>query len=55
MNILIGIGTDHNAFEAKEEVKTNIEELGHEVKDYDFYSENDVDYPGITLKQLKVS
>lgn len=48
--MLIGIGSDHNAFDAKEELKTYIEELGHEVKDYGCYSADDVDYPGIAFK-----
>lgn len=46
----IGIGADHNAFEAKEELKNYMEELGHEVKDYGCYSSDDVDYPGIAFK-----
>lgn len=46
----IGIGADHNAFAAKEELVKYIEELGHEVKDYGCYSADDVDYPGIAFK-----
>lgn len=46
----IGIGADHNAFKAKEDLKQYIEELGHTVKDYGCYSEDDVDYPGIAFK-----
>lgn len=48
--MIIGIGADHNAFQAKEELKKHIESLGHEVKDYGCYSEDDVDYPGIAFK-----
>ncbi|MCC5895614.1 MAG: RpiB/LacA/LacB family sugar-phosphate isomerase [Alkalibacterium sp.] len=48
--MLIGIGADHNAFKAKEELKKYIETLGHEVKDYGCYSADDVDYPGIAFK-----
>lgn len=46
----IGIGADHNAFEAKEELKKYIEELGHEVKDYGTYSPEPTDYPGIAFR-----
>ncbi|MDN6729752.1 MAG: ribose 5-phosphate isomerase B [Alkalibacterium sp.] len=47
----IGIGADHNAYEAKEELKTYlIDELGHEVEDYGCYSPEAVDYPGIAFK-----
>jgi len=46
----IGIGADHNAYEAKEELKDYIEELGHEVKDYGTYSPEAVDYPGIAFE-----
>ena len=46
----IGIGADHNAYEAKEELKRYVaEELGHEVKDYGTYSPAAVDYPGIAF------
>ncbi|WP_240481567.1 RpiB/LacA/LacB family sugar-phosphate isomerase [Tetragenococcus halophilus] len=46
----IGIGADHNAYEAKEELKRYvIDELGHEVKDYGTYSAEAVDYPGIAF------
>lgn len=48
--MIIGIGADHNAFDAKEELKKTIESLGHEVKDYGCYSKDDVDYPGIAFK-----
>ncbi|API89815.1 sugar phosphate isomerase [Marinilactibacillus sp. 15R] len=47
----IGIGADHNAFEAKEELKNYLtQELGHEVRDYGCYSVDAVDYPGIAFK-----
>lgn len=45
----IGIGSDHNAFQMKEEVKTFITGLGHEVVDYGCYSEDEVDYPGVAF------
>lgn len=47
----IGIGADHNAFHAKEELKKYLtEELKHEVEDYGCYSSDEVDYPGIAFK-----
>ncbi|MBO0958790.1 ribose 5-phosphate isomerase B [Neobacillus sp. MM2021_6] len=45
----IGIGSDHNAFQMKEEVKVYITSLGHEVIDYGCYSEDAVDYPGVAF------
>lgn len=45
----IGIGSDHNAFQMKEEVKAFIEGLGHEVVDYGCYSEDEVDYPAVAF------
>ncbi|MDR4945063.1 ribose 5-phosphate isomerase B [Neobacillus cucumis] len=45
----IGIGSDHNAFQLKEEVKAYIESLGHIVEDYGCYSEEEVDYPGLAF------
>jgi len=46
----IGIGSDHNAFQMKEEIKSYISSLGHEVVDYGCYSEDEVDYPGLAFK-----
>ncbi|MEH7416646.1 ribose 5-phosphate isomerase B [Neobacillus drentensis] len=45
----IGIGSDHNAFQMKEEVKSYITSLGHEVIDYGCYSEDEADYPGVAF------
>ncbi|WP_160724865.1 ribose 5-phosphate isomerase B [Bacillus sp. USDA818B3_A] len=45
----IGIGSDHNAFQLKEEVKAYIEGLGHTVEDYGCHSEEEVDYPGLAF------
>jgi len=45
----IGIGSDHNAFQMKEEVRAYITSLGHEVVDYGCYSEEEVDYPGVAF------
>lgn len=46
----IGLGSDHNAFEMKEEILTFIESLGYEVVDYGCYSSDAVDYPGVAFK-----
>jgi ribose 5-phosphate isomerase B len=46
----VGIGSDHNAFQMKEEVKSYIASLGHEVIDYGCYSEDEVDYPGVAFQ-----
>lgn len=46
----IGIGSDHNAYEMKEDLKRYIEEMGHEV--VDFGSQDDcteVDYPAVAF------
>ncbi|HZG70586.1 MAG TPA: ribose 5-phosphate isomerase B [Chondromyces sp.] len=45
----IGIGSDHNAFQMKEEVKSYVISLGHEVIDYGCYSEDEIDYPGVAF------
>ncbi len=41
----IGIGSDHAAFEMKEEIKAYLKEKGHEVTDYGTYSAARCDYP----------
>ncbi|WP_040203657.1 ribose 5-phosphate isomerase B [Neobacillus jeddahensis] len=46
----IGVGSDHNAFQMKEEVKLYITSLGHEVVDYGCYSNDEVDYPGVAFQ-----
>ncbi|WML54816.1 ribose 5-phosphate isomerase B [Neobacillus sp. PS3-12] len=45
----IGLGSDHNAYEMKEQVKKYVEELGHEVFDYGCFSCEEVDYPGVAF------
>ncbi|MFP7297043.1 ribose 5-phosphate isomerase B [Neobacillus niacini] len=45
----IGIGSDHNAFRMKEELRKYVTSLGHEVVDYGCYSEDEVDYPGVAF------
>lgn len=46
----IGIGADHNAFSAKEEMISHIKTLGHEVVDVGCYSSEETDYPGIAAE-----
>ena len=41
----IGIGSDHAAFEMKEELKQYLEEKGFEIVDYGTYSKDRCDYP----------
>jgi len=45
----IGIGSDHNGFEFKEEIKKFLEGLKYEVIDYGCNSCNEVDYPDIAF------
>jgi ribose 5-phosphate isomerase B len=47
----IGIGSDHNAFEMKEGLKSFIEELGHEVEDFGCEDScSEVDYPEVAFR-----
>ncbi|GAB3063415.1 ribose 5-phosphate isomerase B [Virgibacillus ainsalahensis] len=47
----IGIGSDHNGFELKEEIKKFVEETtGHELVDYGCHSCNAVDYPDVAFE-----
>lgn len=41
----IALGTDHAGFRLKEKVKSLLESLGHEVKDFGTFNEDPVDYP----------
>ena len=41
----IAIGSDHAGFEYKEKIKTLLQQLGHEVKDFGTNSNESVDYP----------
>lgn len=41
----IALGSDHAGFRYKERVKTLLQELGHEVKDFGTFTEDPVDYP----------
>jgi ribose 5-phosphate isomerase B len=47
--VKIGVGSDHNAFDLKEAVKSYIKGLGHEVIDYGCYSRDEIDYPGVAF------
>jgi ribose 5-phosphate isomerase B len=42
---MIAIGSDHAAYEFKEEIKKFLEEKGYEYKDFGTYSAQRVDYP----------
>ncbi len=41
----IALGTDHAGFHLKEKVKSLLQALGHEVRDFGTFSEESVDYP----------
>ena len=43
----IAIGSDHRGFEAKQLIKTIINQLGHECIDVGTYDNNPVDYPDL--------
>ena len=43
----IAIGSDHRGFEAKEQIKAIITELGHEYIDFGVGSNSPVDYPDV--------
>lgn len=45
----IAIGSDHAGFAYKEELKTLLAELGHEVEDFGTHSEEPVDYPDFII------
>ena len=42
---MIAVGADHGGFKMKEELKTFLNELGHQVHDFGTNSEDPVDYP----------
>ena len=44
---LIAVGADHGGFKMKEELKTFLSELGHQVHDFGTNSEDPVDYPDL--------
>ena len=39
------IGSDHGGYDLKEQVKTWLQEMGHEVEDFGCYSKESCDYP----------
>ena len=41
----IAIGADHGGYDLKEQVKTWLQEMGHEVEDFGCYSKESCDYP----------
>lgn len=41
----IPIGSDHAGFDYKEKIKTLLQELGHEIRDFGTFSSEPVDYP----------
>jgi ribose 5-phosphate isomerase B len=43
----IAIGSDHRGYESKEQVKSIVSQLGHEVVDFGTTSNNPVDYPDV--------
>lgn len=46
----IAIASDHAGFRLKEEVKQQLRELGHEVRDFGAHSEEPVDYPDFIVQ-----
>jgi ribose 5-phosphate isomerase B len=48
--VTIAIGSDHNGFKLKEEIKEYLKTLGREVDDYGVVSEDPVDYPDVAVK-----
>lgn len=45
----IGLGSDHNAFEYKVELKEFLESKGYEIIDYGCYSAEEIDYPSVAF------
>jgi ribose 5-phosphate isomerase B len=48
--VKIAIGSDHNAFELKEELKTYMIDEGYDVVDYGCHSCEAVDYPDVSFR-----
>jgi len=46
----IGIGSDHNGFQLKEEIKRFLTENGYEVVDYGCKSDEEIDYPNVSFE-----
>lgn len=49
-NMKIGIGSDHNAFEMKQQLIEYVQSKGFGVIDYGCFSSEEVDYPNIAFK-----
>jgi ribose 5-phosphate isomerase B len=45
----IAVGSDHNGYEMKEQIKAFLAGIGHEVVDYGCHSKDAVDYPGVAF------
>jgi ribose 5-phosphate isomerase B len=45
----VALGADHGGFEMKEQLKTWLQELGYEVRDFGTHDTTPVDYPDIAL------
>ncbi len=45
MDMKVAVGNDHRGFEAKQQIKSIISQLGHEVVDVGSNDDNPVDYP----------
>src|SRR5271154_5654121 len=41
----IGIGSDHAGFQYKEQIRSFLQKLGHDVRDFGTFSDAPVDYP----------
>jgi ribose 5-phosphate isomerase B len=50
---MIAVGADHGGFKMKEELKTFLRELGHQVHDFGTNSEEAVDYPDFAYAVAK--
>jgi ribose 5-phosphate isomerase B len=50
---MIAVGADHGGFKMKEELKTFLKELGHQVHDFGTNSEDAVDYPDFAYAVAK--
>jgi len=50
---MVSVGSDHGGFKMKEELKTLLTELGHQVHDFGTNSEDAVDYPDFAYAVAK--
>ena len=49
----IAVGSDHRGFEAKEQVKISLNQLGHDIVDVGTINNNPIDYPDIAYTAAK--